>query len=1127
MDAGLERLADAALVRITSGEGGTLGTGFVVGPGQVLTCHHVVAPSAAVVVHFADGERAAVDAAALTLLPEVDLAVVPVPPAAGRACLPLAPAGPRPATFWTKGFQLQDRGFAGAVPTGGGISGHSEVAYAHGDFAYRLPALVLGGGDLNPGLSGAPLFDPASGAVYAVVIAHLSSTGQISGCAVALGEAAGRAPALEPLLRGNDLTVARFGRRVNALGAHDLCARQVRAALERLEQERLYLPRYLCARGAPAACADAFAAGTLPFLAVHGPAGAGKTSWLASLAASRAERQPLLFLRGQAIAPGSTGLEALADAALMGLDVEAWREAPRAGDVTDALRAAGGGLWILLDAINESRLALRELADLWLPATVAWVTGSGARLVVTCRSEDWHLLATAFPRGAVQPPPDGSADRAALPGLALGAFSDEEEAAARALYGLAAPASADFLRHPLAMRLRWELERDGGERGRGRLGLGTIIDRFVERNCERAAVRLGTRPQQVRATVNRLAGLLLETRAPEVDFATADARFAPTRAHLDALASEHLLVATETGFAFSFDDVGEYLQSAHVADATLAEASSLWEAGPRALPVPAGVLAHAVGRLAARSDAASLEGAVRGLCRAASAGRHHHLAFDVAARIAGTDRGAPFAERIVAAVASFNARRAWSLFVQQCDRLPLPADATLRLVRLLLPEEDWYGWRSKDWQDAGRRKGGDRVLESGMSLSRAVAQALAQDAPRAVQILWGWIDDRARLLEAEGHSEASVGDFALAVLFYGRRLALAPLLAHLDGGAWNRGARDLLSTLAETDWEAVGPFVERWIGRPGGDAKAYAVAAHLYRLTGGGWREIAVRLFNRLVGEAGDAVLRLESAGQLAELPAERERVWPLLRDGFQQGAPSVSPYTLGYFLDTHGTDVFALFESRLAGAAQGGWSDIGAATRIFSALGAHATTPSDVAVTVRLLERDWPAKLAYHVASTLESILYRVGPEAVANTGIVGLAARLIADAPESGDLKPLLFIAYPSPPDEYAGTAPLRALFEASDDVEIVGQICRLAAALARDHPEVYGWLDPFGRRVARDLLDGKILRALGEAMSDEFGLLVEADWRARPADATSPLATAYLAARDAGLRPTEASWRALSAD
>ena len=39
----LQAIADRSIVRLTDAKGNTLGTGFVIAAGVVMTCHHVVA----------------------------------------------------------------------------------------------------------------------------------------------------------------------------------------------------------------------------------------------------------------------------------------------------------------------------------------------------------------------------------------------------------------------------------------------------------------------------------------------------------------------------------------------------------------------------------------------------------------------------------------------------------------------------------------------------------------------------------------------------------------------------------------------------------------------------------------------------------------------------------------------------------------------------------------------------------------------------------------------------------------------------------------------------------------------------------------------------------------------------
>ena len=243
-------------------------------------------------------------------------------------------------------------------------------------------------------------------------------------------------------------------------------------------------------------------------MAVHGPAGSGKTSWLAHYAAGLAARQAALFLRGQAIDPTSRSLETLADSALASADEERWREAPTAADLARALRAHGQSLWVLLDALNESRMAPLNLADMWIPETLAWVRREGMRLVITCRSDDWQLLADRVPRDLVHRPAPQATRAGQQPGVAVDAFSPEEAEAALQAYGLAEYLEAKLLSHPLAMRLTWELAREDPAalpKGPRRPELSAVIDRLVDRQAERVALALGPPPRT--APVSAFGGL--------------------------------------------------------------------------------------------------------------------------------------------------------------------------------------------------------------------------------------------------------------------------------------------------------------------------------------------------------------------------------------------------------------------------------------------------------------------------------------------------------------------------------------------------------------------------------------------------------------------------------------------
>jgi hypothetical protein len=194
-DAREEQLARSVL-RIACG--GTLGTGFVVDGGRLLTCRHVIAPAlergAAIEVTDRDGrsyDGATVRVAKGPGWP--DLALLDLPAAAGRPALVLdAAPTPRGAAqdlvvggFPAQAVQVpyQTRGFAS-----GGEQNHGPP----GDGAY----LRLDGDPVVGGMSGGPVLNLTSGFVCGIVRLTLADQTDAGGFAVPLATVLQQLPEL-------------------------------------------------------------------------------------------------------------------------------------------------------------------------------------------------------------------------------------------------------------------------------------------------------------------------------------------------------------------------------------------------------------------------------------------------------------------------------------------------------------------------------------------------------------------------------------------------------------------------------------------------------------------------------------------------------------------------------------------------------------------------------------------------------------------------------------------------------------------------------------------------------------------------------------------------------------------
>ncbi|QES56963.1 hypothetical protein DEJ51_24560 [Streptomyces venezuelae] len=301
----------AELVKICDQAGRERGSGFVADDrGTVVTGHEAVDGLTRVVLH-APGRTWIAEAADVTALPGLALALIRTD---GLGVRPL-PVAPRelidPGTY----VRLPARGWRQAR-----VLGAAEVSHPAVDRSHALPtgvavelaigtdgrdALLLGGE-----ACGGPVLDARTGAVLAVVGTTLRADHRSGGFAVALRAAADAEPdgPLAALLERNAATVPGHGADLNLAGALELTATTLPSAgPEPVE------------RPGTAAELAAFTTGERPVLGLVGDPGTGRTTALAALALHRARGAcpaPTLWLRGADLQAADTSL---ADAATRAL----------------------------------------------------------------------------------------------------------------------------------------------------------------------------------------------------------------------------------------------------------------------------------------------------------------------------------------------------------------------------------------------------------------------------------------------------------------------------------------------------------------------------------------------------------------------------------------------------------------------------------------------------------------------------------------------------------------------------------------------------------------------------------------------------------------------------------------
>ncbi|MGW2039316.1 serine protease [Streptomyces virginiae] len=331
------------LVKICDPAGRERGSGFVADDrGTVVTSHEAVDGLTRVLLH-GSGRTWLAEAADVTALPHLALALVRTD---GLGVRPL-PVAQREAIDPGTYVRLPARGWRQAR-----VLGSAQAAYPVAGRPHPVPAVELAiGTDGRDALAqggeacGGPVLDATTGAVLAVLGTALRTEHRSGGFAVALRAAADADPQgpLAALLERNAATVPGRGADLNLAGALELTATTVGATgpFEPVE------------RPGVAAELDAFTAGDRPVLGLVGNPGTGRTTELTALTLRRARGAhpaPTLWLRGADLHATDTSL---ADAATRTLTTAARtiEAADRAGrypqgaerTLSDAAGSGGAG----------------------------------------------------------------------------------------------------------------------------------------------------------------------------------------------------------------------------------------------------------------------------------------------------------------------------------------------------------------------------------------------------------------------------------------------------------------------------------------------------------------------------------------------------------------------------------------------------------------------------------------------------------------------------------------------------------------------------------------------------------------------------------------------------------------
>jgi S1-C subfamily serine protease len=796
----VEVSADAALVRIMF-QGETRGTGFIISEdGAVLTCHHVIDGLPSLQLRGPDGSTYEVDRAAITVAPEIDLALISVASAIGKP-LPVVNEVALNTEFWTKGYHRLSAAIRAAYPVGGRITGRTSVSYTGDTFEYDInDVFVLHGGSIDHGLSGAPVINPESGAVVAVVSTKFIRTNE-DGFAIPIAYAAEH-HALREAVSHNQATIAAYGAYLNAPAARALCKSVTESELDKLTQlSNVDLNRHV-PRDGIATSVGRFLSGDVRILALIGPSGVGKSTEIAAIAQQLPGRA--LLLRGSSLPADSTaGLGEAILAALNG--ARGGQPLPDNADTAIARALpADRGLVVLLDALNEAPLSGRAFKE-WIANTRSWLRTTPAQVIISCRSELWADLI-----GQILP--DSRDDREGVV-VTLGVFTTEEYRAAANVYGLPMDPDWPILRLPLALRLSTRYQEKSTPLLGALTSINDVIKNYLDETARNLAASGPAPPLSAQLMLDRLAevaALMLERGTDVVDLRSLGKIFGGASI-VDALIAEGVMNYTPPSeYRFVYDDVGDWLQAQRL-DVDDELAAIL--AGPGRSWRRVGLVASAlreVGRLhgsdAMRAVLARLVG---------NSGGASDLAFQIAAvTLAKVADSEPFMD-ILHHMAGITVNGAGSVnyyFNYNDDvtefwrSVSLPAVQRLDLLRRLCLCDNYFPWRPKDWApQLAAWLDSSPVADSRYG---AIAYALVRQDPTAgIPALLPWLDDETPLADdssasAEGGIRLGVGEATVAHVAMGILYLLRTEQERLVWAAIKTAGercRELISRLGDGD----------------------------------------------------------------------------------------------------------------------------------------------------------------------------------------------------------------------------------------------------------------------------------------------------------------------------------------
>ncbi|MEV5134212.1 serine protease, partial [Streptomyces sp. NPDC053705] len=506
-------------------------------------------------------------------------------------------------------------------------------------------------------------------------------------------------------------------------------------------------------------------------------------------------------------------------------------------------------------------------------------------------------------------------------------------------------------RHPLTLRLLAEVRAALPPDVPGRPGTEEVFAAHLDLACVRIAVRIGAQAEPalrgtaVRRLAAKVAGQVHEAARRclgpgqgELDRASFEEIFPWRTGWASAVLTEGLLVPAGAGYRFAHEELGDWVQGAHLdLDAALYSLVHRWHtdgapvvpeppqdpAEPRNLPVPrhrTGPVLQAMLLLERRQGHAALAHRMADLIEAmdrlapGTRQRHTDAAWWAAHLLRESLLRVPDARPclgVLRVLAGRITRRSQSGGGPDAlgpyaefgpwfwRRVRLPEEDRIDLLRRLLPADG-----------APRPDGGERYLD-------AVARRLAARPGTVQPLLCRWFTDDSPLPAEEGvPMRLTVAAAAQALLYARRDLAVDDLTEALVDTPHPRAA-ELLATLAEDEPAALCRALDRWARDEERPARRATAAVHLpltaARTLHDSDRALLRRAALTLLARPDDAVLHAQALTVLVRDPGTGGRHLPQALRVFAAGDPRLPVALLTEVFPEHPEPLLAALRARLS----------------------------------------------------------------------------------------------------------------------------------------------------------------------------------------------------------------------